>query len=112
MGCGTVLPRTCSAAVAICGQSRNCWGTPACRRRSAIPRSRPSGCWRFTTRRIRARDRPAECRTFLSRLVLDLRAVAAAERDLDQMLLVVIPDVLRKGRLDRVVVRHLGAALQ
>ena len=42
MPCGTALRRIFSAPAAICARSRNCWATPACRRRSATPRSRPS----------------------------------------------------------------------
>ena len=38
--------RTSSAAAAICGRSRSCSATPACRRRRSIRRSIPSACSR------------------------------------------------------------------
>ena len=54
-----VAPQLCDAparaAAAICGRSRNCSATPACRRPSATPRSSPSTCWRCTRRRIQGR---------------------------------------------------------
>ena len=37
MPCGTALRPIFSAPAAICARSRNCWVTPVCRRRSAIP---------------------------------------------------------------------------
>ena len=43
------------AAAAICARSRNCSATPRSRPRRSIPASTPSGCWKSTRRRIRAR---------------------------------------------------------
>ena len=56
--CGTALRPIFSAPAAICAQFRNCWVTPACRRPSAILRSRPSVSSPSTTPRIPA-SRPA-----------------------------------------------------
>src|SRR5579883_508141 len=57
MRSGTALPPICWPAAAICGRSRNCSGMRACRPRSAIPRSRPSGSWPSTTTPIPAPGR-------------------------------------------------------
>src|SRR5688500_11096482 len=45
-------------------------------------------------------------RAELSRLIADRRAVAAAQLDLEQALLLVVPDLLRDGRVDRVAMRR------
>src|SRR5438045_529185 len=44
-------------------------------------------------------------------LVADRRAVAALELDLHELPVFIVPDILRKGRADHVMMRALGAAL-
>ena len=56
MRCAIPSRRTCSAAAATCGPSRNCSATPRCRRRRSIPPSTPNGCSTPTRRPIPARD--------------------------------------------------------
>ena len=52
--CATPLPRICSRPAPICGRSRSCWATPACRPRRSTPRSTARACSPSTTRPIRA----------------------------------------------------------
>ena len=80
MRCGTVSRPISWPAAAICGQSRNCSAMPACRRRSATPMSKPSGCSPSITRRTRVRGwrRRKRRRPGLLDRVLSLAVIAFA----------------------------------